>query len=122
MRTVQRGLETYMSYRAKVEHVRSPAPKRLIFYRGMQFHFYINLYRSMTILNSDGVSEGEFQQVKDQELKRIQGNISSSLTPASTHRAYRRVQGPRHQPQDYPYHCRKAASCPIFPGRCEAGR
>ncbi|KAJ7499943.1 argonaute-like protein [Mycena latifolia] len=61
-------LEKYMSYRAFIEKVKAPsnAPKRLIFYR-------------------DGVSEGQFQQVLDQELPLIKAacqqlNIKPKIT------------------------------------------
>ncbi|KAF8980636.1 argonaute-like protein, partial [Cyathus striatus] len=45
-------LTKHMSYREKVENAKDPRPKRIIFYR-------------------DGVSEGEFQQVIDDELPLI---------------------------------------------------
>ncbi|KAK7020337.1 Piwi-domain-containing protein [Favolaschia claudopus] len=49
---VKEMLTKYMSYREKAENVKLPAPKRLFFYR-------------------DGVSEGQFQQVLDNELPLI---------------------------------------------------
>jgi len=60
------ALSKYLSYREFVEKARPVAPKRLIFYR-------------------DGVSEGQFQQVLDQELPLIKAacrehNINPTIT------------------------------------------
>jgi eukaryotic translation initiation factor 2C len=59
-------LNSYLSYRKAVEKVPNAAPKRLIFFR-------------------DGVSEGQFAQVIDQELPRLkQACAALKITPKIT--------------------------------------
>lgn len=67
-------LATYMGYRRKVENlsVQQCPPKRLIFYRGMYTFYVYSAWDPHSIL-SDGVSEGQFKQVLEIELPRIQG-------------------------------------------------
>ncbi|KAJ7737366.1 argonaute-like protein [Mycena metata] len=90
-------LEKYMSYREGVERVppSAKAPKRLIFYR-------------------DGVSEGQFQQVLDQELPLIKAACQSlNIRPTIT----LVVVGKRHHVRLFPINERDADRS----GNCPAG-
>ncbi|KAJ6548130.1 argonaute-like protein [Mycena vulgaris] len=90
-------LGKYMSYRQFVEKVKPPnnAPKRLIFYR-------------------DGVSEGQFQQVLDQELPLIRAAcVELKIKPSIT----LVIVGKRHHVRLFPMNDRDADRS----GNCPAG-
>ncbi|KAF8889797.1 argonaute-like protein [Infundibulicybe gibba] len=66
-------LKSYIGYRQNVEK-KAGGPKRIIFFRGKRIYFMVlddirYLKKNMTLV--DGVSEGQFQQVLDQELPRL---------------------------------------------------
>ncbi|KAF9055354.1 argonaute-like protein [Hymenopellis radicata] len=90
------AITSYMGYRSSVEKVQgSTAPKRIIFYR-------------------DGVSEGQFAQVLDQELKALKGaceelRISPKITII--------VVGKRHHVRFFPSNEREGDRS----GNCPAG-
>jgi eukaryotic translation initiation factor 2C len=66
----------YMKYRQFAEKkTGNLAPSRLIFFRGaMITQCLARIYSSY---NTDGVSEGQFKQVLDSELKSLQGKCVS---------------------------------------------
>lgn len=64
-------LQKFMQYRKMVEKQTAVAPKRLIFFRGEPFCLYLFHFRRCC---TDGVSEGQFQQVLDQ------GKLSTSCS------------------------------------------
>ncbi|KAF8209462.1 argonaute-like protein [Mycena galopus ATCC 62051] len=88
-------LARYMSYREQAEKSKSPAPKRLIFYR-------------------DGVSEGQFQQVLDHELPLIKAACQElKINPRIT----LIIVGKRHHLRFFPVNDRDADRS----GNCPAG-
>ncbi|VDC01533.1 unnamed protein product [Peniophora sp. CBMAI 1063] len=87
-------LDLYMGYQRAIEKKAQPAPKRVIFYR-------------------DGVSEGEFQQVLDEELPQIKAACAKrKINPRIT----LIVVGKRHHTRFFPANPndgdRRSGNCP----------
>ena len=59
-----------MGYRKAREKVDSPAPKKLIFFRGLVISLFIFMHHDLIVFKSDGVSEGQFAQVLEKGMSR----------------------------------------------------
>jgi len=59
----QEILSQHMGYRKAREKADSPAPKKLIFFRGSVISLSIFIMSNLIAFKSDGVSEGQFAQV-----------------------------------------------------------
>lgn len=66
----QEILSQHMGYRKAREKVDSPAPKKLIFFRGLVISLFIFMHHDLIVFKSDGVSEGQFAQVLEKGKSR----------------------------------------------------
>lgn len=58
---IQEIIQSHMGYRREKERAKNPAPKKLIFFRGVLCH--LSWVARMLMFVVDGVSEGQFDQV-----------------------------------------------------------
>ncbi|TFY72934.1 hypothetical protein EVG20_g92 [Dentipellis fragilis] len=107
-------LSMYMQYRQHVEKKANPAPKRIIFFRGIVLFRTGSAVSPLTWVYADGVSEGQFQQVLDKELVLIQKACAAlKINPKIT----MIVVGKRHHVRFFP----KSSNEGDRSGNCPAG-